>query len=95
MNAGAIVAYEVVAGENPLSTLCSAWSRGQRVLLVSPNHSAFARQQLLAAARVTNVLQTIMHDHAAQKINLDACPPTASVIIETSGSSGAPRLIAL
>ena len=95
MNAGAIVAYEVVAGENPLPTLCSAWSRGERVLLVLPNHSAFARQQLLAAARVTNMLQTIAHDHVAQKINLDACPPTASVIIETSGSSGAPRLIEL
>jgi o-succinylbenzoate---CoA ligase len=95
MNAGAIVAYEIVAGENPLSTLCSAWSRGERVLLVSPNHSAFARQQLLAVARATNMLQTIAHDHAAQKINLDACPPTASVIIETSGSSGAPCLIEL
>ena len=95
MNAGVIVAYEIVAGENPLSTLCSAWSRGERVLLVSPNHSTFARQQLLAVARATNMLQTIAHDHAAQKINLDACPPTASVIIETSGSSGAPRLIEL
>ena len=95
MNAGAVVAYEIVAGENPLPTLCSAWSRGERVLLVSPNHSAFARQQLLAVARATNMLQTIAHDHAAQKINLDACPPTASVIIETSGSSGAPRLIEL
>ena len=95
MNAGAIVAYEIVAGENPLPTLCSAWSRGERVLLVSPNHSTFARQQLLAVARATNMLQTIAHDHAAQKINLDACPPTASVIIETSGSSGAPRLIEL
>ena len=95
MNAGAIVAYEIVAGENPLPTLCSAWSRGERVLLVSPNHSAFARQQLLAVTRATNMLQTIAHDHAAQKINLDACPPTASVIIETSGSSGAPRLIEL
>ena len=95
MNAGAVVAYEIVAGENPLPTLCSAWSRGERVLLVSPNHSAFARQQLLAVTRATNMLQTIAHDHAAQKINLDACPPTASVIIETSGSSGAPRLIEL
>ena len=95
MNAGAVVAYEIVAGENPLPTLCSAWSRGERVLLVSPNHSSFARQQLLAVARATNMLQTIAHDHAAQKINLDACPPTASVIIETSGSSGAPRLIEL
>ena len=95
MNAGAVVAYEIVAGENPLPTLCSAWSRGERVLLVSPNHSAFARQQLLSVARATNMLQTIAHDHAAQKINLDACPPTASVIIETSGSSGAPRLIEL
>ena len=95
MNAGAVVAYEIVAGENPLPTLCSAWSRGERVLLVSPNHSSFARQQLLSVARATNMLQTIAHDHAAQKINLDACPPTASVIIETSGSSGAPRLIEL
>ena len=95
MNAGAVVAYEIVAGENPLPTLCSAWSRGERVLLVSPNHSSFARQQLLAVARATNMLQTIAHDHAAQKINLDACPPTASVIIETSGSSGAPRWIEL
>ena len=95
MNAGAIVAYEIVASENPLPTLCSAWLRGERVLLVSKNHSAVARQQLLAAARVTNVLQTITHDHAAQKINLDACPPTASVIIETSGSTAAPRLIEL
>ena len=41
------------------------------------------------------MLQTIAHDHASQKINLDACPLTASVIIETSGSSGAPRLIEL
>ena len=95
MNAGAIVAYEIVASENSLPTLCSAWLRGERVLLVSKNHSAVARQQLLAAARVTNVLQTITHDHAAQKINLDACPPTASVIIETSGSTAAPRLIEL
>ena len=95
MNAGAIVAYEIVASENPLPTLCSAWLRGERVLLVSKNHSAVARQQLLAAARVTNVLQTITHDLAAQKINLDACPPTASVIIETSGSTAAPRLIEL
>ena len=95
MNAGAIVAYEIVASENSLPTLCSAWLRGERVLLVSKNHSAVARQQLLAAARVTNVLQTITHDLAAQKINLDACPPTASVIIETSGSTAAPRLIEL
>jgi len=95
MNAGAIVAYEIVASENSLPTLCSAWLRGERVLLVSKNHSAVARQQLLAAARVTNVLQTITHDHAAHKINLDACPPTASVIIETSGSTAAPRLIEL
>ena len=95
MNAGAIVAYEIVASENSLPTLCSAWLRGERVLLVSKNHSAVARQQLLAAARVTNVLQTITHDHAAQKINLDACQPTASVIIETSGSTAAPRLIEL
>ena len=95
MNAGALVAYEIVAGKNPLPTLCSAWLRGERVLLVSKNHSVVARQQLLAAARVTNVLQTITHDLAAQKINLDACPPTASVIIETSGSTAAPRLIEL
>lgn len=95
MNAGAIVAYEIVASENSLPTLCSAWLRGERVLLVSKNHSAVARQQLLAAARVTNVLQTITHDHAAQKINLDACPLTACVIIETSGSTAAPRLIEL
>ena len=95
MNAGVIVAYEIVAGENSLPTLCCAWLRGERVLLVSKNHSAVARQQLLAAARVTNVLQTITHDLAAQKINLDACPPTASVIIETSGSTAAPRLIEL
>ena len=94
MNAGAIVAYEIVASENPLPTLCSAWLRGERVLLVSKNNSAVARQQLLAAARVTNVLQTITHDQA-QKINLDSCPPTASVIIETSGSIAAPRLIEL
>ena len=67
MNAGVIVAYEIVASENPLPTLCSAWLRGERVLLVSKNHSAVARQQLLAAARVTNMLQTIAHDHAAQK----------------------------
>ena len=95
MNAGAIVAYEIVAGENPLPTLCSAWLRGERVLLVSKNPSAVARQQLLAAARVSDMLQTITHDHTAQKINLDACPPTASVIIETSGSTAAPRLIEL
>ena len=70
MNAGAIVAYEIVTGENPLPTLCSAWSRGERVFLVSKNHSAVARQHVLNAARVTNVLQTITRDQAAQKINL-------------------------
>ena len=95
MNAGAIVAYEIVAGENPLPTLCSSWLRGERVLLVSKNHSAVARQHILNAARVSDILQTITHDHAAHKINLDACPPTASVIIETSGSTAAPRLIEL
>ena len=80
MNAGAIVAYEIVAGENPLPTLCSAWSRGERVFLVSKNHSTVARQQVLNAARVSDILQTITHDQAVQKINLDSCPPTASVI---------------
>ena len=95
MNTGVIVAYEIVASENPLPTLCSAWSRGERVLLVSKNYSAVARQHVLNAARVSDILQTITHDHAAQKINLDACPPTASVIIETSGSTAAPRLIEL
>ena len=95
MNAGALVAYEIVAGENPLPTLCSAWSRGERVFLVSKNHSTVARQQVLNAARVSDVLQTITHDQAVQKINLDSCPPTASVIIETSGSTAAPRLIEL
>ena len=95
MNAGALVAYEIVAGEIPLPTLCSAWSRGERVFLVSKNHSTVARQLVLNAARVSDVLQTITHDQAAQKINLDSCPPTASVIIETSGSTAAPRLIEL
>lgn len=95
MNAGAIVAYEIVAGKNPLPTLCSAWLRGERVLLVSKNHSEVARQNVLNTARVSDTLQTITHDQAAQKINLDACPPTASVIIETSGSTAAPHLIEL
>ena len=95
MNAGAIVAYEIVASENPLPTLCSAWLRGERILLVPKNNAAVARQHVLNAARVSDMLQTITHDHAAQKINLDACPPTASVIIETSGSTAAPRLIEL
>ena len=95
MNVGAIVAYEIVTGENPLPTLCSAWLRGERVLLISKNHSAVARQHVLNAARVSDMLQTITHDHAAQKINFDACPPTASVIIESSGSTAAPRLIEL
>lgn len=95
MNVGAIVAYEIVAGENPLPTLCCAWLRGERVLLVSKNNSTFACQQLLAAARVTNILPTIAHDHAAQRMDLNVCPPTACVIIETSGSTSAPRLIEL
>lgn len=95
MNAGVIVAYEIVASENPLPTLCSAWLRGERILLVPKNNAAVARQHVLNAARVSDMLQTILHDHAAQKINLDACPPTASVIIETSGSTAAPRLIEL
>lgn len=95
MNAGALVAYEIVTGENPLPTLCSAWSRGERVFLISKNHSIVARQQVLNAARVSDILQTITRDQAAQKMNLDSCPPTASVIIETSGSTAAPRLIEL
>ena len=93
MSSGAFLACEIVAGENPLPTLCCAWERGERVLLVSKNMSALARQQLFTSARVQTVAPTSAGDHAGQKINLDAYPSTASVLIETSGSSAAPRLV--
>jgi O-succinylbenzoic acid--CoA ligase len=94
-----VIALEVAAGCDPSGHLIEAWSRGKRVLLLGKSAPEAARSQLLAASGAREVIDGTKPAPARANSTirglLDArdFPPSAGVVLATSGSSGVPRLI--
>jgi O-succinylbenzoic acid--CoA ligase len=94
----AVVALHVRPGSDPMPALRERWSRGEVVLLLTDTLPEPVRSRMLADAGAHEVIdgaRAAAAPHAAQLLRAEDHPGSAGVLVATSGTSGAPRLVEL
>ena len=95
---GPMVALRVRPGVDPMPWLRALWSRGSTVLLVADALPDAAKATMLSASGARELLDAAGSPppaHAAGPLRAADHPGSAGVLVATSGSSGAPRLVEL
>lgn len=93
-----VVAMVVHAGVDPMPALREQWARGRSVLLLGSTLPQAAREHAIRDSRATEVLDSAdraAHTGSSALLRAGDHPPDAGVLIATSGSTGAPRLVEL
>jgi long-subunit acyl-CoA synthetase (AMP-forming) len=88
----------VHAGVDPMPALREQWARGRSVLLLGSTLPQAAREHAIRDSRATEVLDSAdraAHTGSSALLRAGDHPPDAGVLIATSGSTGAPRLVEL
>ncbi len=93
-----VVALRVRPDIDPMPALRERWSRGDTVLLVADSLPDAVRARMLADARARELIDgTRARDvpRVPRPLRAEDHPSSAGVLVATSGSSGAPRLVEL